>query len=159
MLATNELGQSLIDFYCVQEDTVTNYAPMTHSIIAVRENEATLMVYAPYAKQWQFPGGLIEEGETPRQAVLRELLEETNQVASARLLGVMHWDLGTTQVIHQRGEVYGTLFIGSLSEKREIVLQEGEAGEWRWVLDNEALDFLNPLTKKLVEIVRASAGA
>lgn len=154
MLVTNAQGQSLVDFYRVPEADVAQYAPMTHSIIAIRQGGATLMVYAPYAKQWQFPGGLIDEGETPRAAALRELLEETNQVASAQFLGVMHWDLGATQVAHQKGEVYGTLFLGELTEQREVILQAGEASEWRWVPDSEPLDFLNPLTAKLVELVR-----
>lgn len=105
MIATNAQGQSFVGFYRVAEGDAGLYAPMTHSVIAVRCGRATLMVYAPYAQSWQFPGGLIEVGESPREAALRELLEETNQVASARLLGVMHWDLGTTQVSHQKGEI------------------------------------------------------
>ncbi len=31
---------------------------------------------------WVFPGGGIEEGETPKEAVIREVKEETNLVAS-----------------------------------------------------------------------------
>ena len=38
-----------------------------------------------YPKRWQFPQGGIDEGETPLQAAVRELREETS-VTSARLV-------------------------------------------------------------------------
>ena len=101
-------------------------------------------------------------GESPREAARRELLEETNQVASARLLGVMHWDLGTTQVIHQKGEIYGTLFVGEAAEERELILHATEVSERRW-LDDEPLDGLEPLIVPLVQLIweaaQAEAGA
>ena len=38
---------------------------------------ATLRSHGEYRGYWEFPGGKLEEGETPRQAAVREVREET----------------------------------------------------------------------------------
>jgi len=48
-----------------------------------------LLVNPTYKPRWEIPGGLVEDGESPRAACLRELREELGlELPVARLLGV-----------------------------------------------------------------------
>ena len=39
-------------------------------------DDRVVVVKASYKRYWSFPGGIIDEGETPRQAAAREVWEE-----------------------------------------------------------------------------------
>lgn len=47
---------------------------------------ATARGYGEFKGGWEFPGGKIEPGETPQQALIREICEELNTKIIAGLL-------------------------------------------------------------------------
>jgi 8-oxo-dGTP diphosphatase len=52
-------------------------APMPAALVAVWWGRHLLLVFDRFRRQWELPGGGIEPGETPRQAAVRELHEES----------------------------------------------------------------------------------
>ena len=93
--------------------------------IIIEENRvfATQRGYGEFKDGWEFPGGKIEEGETSREALVREIQEELDtQIVVGELLDTVEYD-------YPNFHLSMDCFICKI-QSGDLVLKEHEAAKW-----------------------------
>ena len=127
--------------------------------VIVRRTEdgwATLMLRA--YRNWDFPKGLCEAGETPLEAAIREVGEETG-------IGTLAFDWGdrnTETGPYNRGKVarYYLARTDQVEVRMGISPELGrpEHHEYRWVSFDDAYDLAAPRVRLVVQWARQIVG-
>ena len=60
-------------------DPSAQEGPLTASLVVLWRGEECLQVFNRFRQVWELPGGMIDPGETARDAAFRELAEESGQ--------------------------------------------------------------------------------
>lgn len=92
---------------------------------------ATQRGYGDFKGGWEFPGGKVEEGETPEAALVREIREELDtEIEVGELLDTIEYDYPT---FHLSMKCFWSNIVSG-----DLVLKEHEAA--RWLTKNEIYD-------------------
>lgn len=97
-------------------------------IKAINENGepiifATQRGYGDFKGGWEFPGGKIEEGESPQEALKREILEELEtEITVGELIDTIEYDYPT---FHLSMDCFWVEIVSG-----DLVLTEHEAAKW-----------------------------
>lgn len=84
---------------------------------------ATKRGYGEFKGGWEFPGGKIESGETPQQALKREIMEELDtEIAVGELIDTIEYDYPN---FHLSMDCFWCEVI-----RGELILKEAEDAKW-----------------------------
>ncbi len=84
---------------------------------------ATARGYGEFKGWWEFPGGKIEKGETPRQALVREIKEELSlTIEVGELIGTIEYDYPT---FHLSMDSFWCEMRGG-----DLILKEAQDAKW-----------------------------
>ena len=110
---------------------------------------ATQRGYGDFKDGWEFPGGKVEQGESPEQAIIREIKEELG--ADIKVTGFL------TTVEHDYPTFHLSMdcFWAELKEGSSVELLEHEAAKWLSFDSLDEVDWL-PADIKVVEAIKDS---
>ena len=109
---------------------------------------ATARGYGEFKGWWEFPGGKIEKGETPQEALVREIREELTATIKVNDL------IYTIEYDYPDFHLSMDCFWAEVTEGR-LVLKEAEAAKWLTKKELDSVKWL-PADLELVEKIKGT---
>lgn len=89
---------------------------------------------------WEVPGGKLEFGETPEQAIRREILEEIGYKVKVKKL-IPYTDVGTLEYPKKLQHTVVFYYVCELEDEDYVEVHDHKIGGFRWVRPEELDDY------------------
>lgn len=106
---------------------------------------------------WQLPQGGIEKSESPTEAVLREMREETGLTDLKVLNQVMNsnrynWDSTSQALMPFKGQSQSLFLLLHSGQNNEVTPDKKEFADYKWVNKDQVLGLANPRRRGIISI-------
>ena len=109
---------------------------------------STARGYGEFKGGWEFPGGKIEEGETPQEALVREIQEElATKIRVGSLIDTIEYDYPT---FHLSMDCFWAEVVSG-----NLELKEAEAAKWLTKEELDSVEWL-PADITLIDKIKRS---
>ncbi|MEU9119010.1 NUDIX domain-containing protein [Streptomyces sp. NPDC048506] len=135
-------GAGACDIVQTPEPTAETLAA---GVLLFDDQDRVLLVDPTYKAGWEFPGGVVERGEPPAHAGVREVAEELGiELPRAPRLLVLDWEAPQPPGFGGLRLLYDG---GTLTDDRisKLLLPGSELRDWRFVTEAEAERMLPPV--------------
>ncbi|RBM18747.1 NUDIX hydrolase [Streptomyces sp. PT12] len=121
-----------------------NGQTLAAGVLFFDDHDRVLLVDPTYKPGWEFPGGVVEDGEPPARAAIREVAEELGlRLPREPALLIVDWEpprpprFGGLRLLFDGGRL-------EADRMREVLLPGAELRAWRFAAEDEAERLLSP---------------
>jgi 8-oxo-dGTP diphosphatase len=124
----------------VLKEKPLNFIPAFQAVGCYCENGDTILLlhrqdHKPQGNTWNIPGGKIDKGETPLEAIIREVQEESGIMLKPSEVQ----PLNSYYIRYSDCDYLYHTFKAKVDNKAEVLIQPKEAKAFKWVTVKEAL--------------------
>lgn len=140
----------MIEFITGNEDEIISnpaYIPTTAFVI-VESEKGYMLLYNKYRSKWELTGGCMEQDESPKECVIRECKEESNQnISDLKFVGLATYT-------NMNAAIYYTFL-----KKEELFIENDEIKELKWWKFGEEIDDTCDDSMEFIKIYNSSLSA